>query len=202
MNRASVLLLMLLSSVFLVGLDGSPRAAQQPGPQTNEIRRLYDEDQKDRDNFMTMTPEQIQAMSQRDAQRRKRAREILAQGLLQTGEDFRFAAFIFQHGDAPEDFLLAHLLAVTGISKGDAKSRWIAAATLDRFLHRIQQPQVFGTQYSKKNTDTEWTQQPFNRELLPESLRWELCVPSLAQQARMLEAMNKNQELQPPKVCP
>jgi hypothetical protein len=35
-----------------------------------------------------------------------------------------------------------------GNRKSDLDARWIAAATLDRYLQRIGQPQVFGTQFS------------------------------------------------------
>ena len=38
-------------------------------------------------------------------------------------------------------------LALAAMEKGDAAARWIAAATLDRYLQKVQQPQVFGTQY-------------------------------------------------------
>ncbi len=52
-----------------------------------------------------------------------------------------------QHGDAADDYLLAHILAVEAIVKGDASSKWISAATLDRYLQAIGKSQIFGTQY-------------------------------------------------------
>ena len=47
-----------------------------------------------------------------DVARRQRASQLLNQGVLQTGEDFHDAAFIFQHGDKADDCLLAHVLAM------------------------------------------------------------------------------------------
>jgi hypothetical protein len=43
-------------------------------------------------------------------------RELLDQGKLLTGKDYEHAAGIFQHGAQPDDFLLAHLLAVTAVA--------------------------------------------------------------------------------------
>src|SRR5260370_22701704 len=120
-------------------------SAQQAESQPSEIQRLYDEDQKDRDFGANSTgsPEQRKRMSERDEVRRNRVRQLLDQGALKSGTDYRQAAFIFQHGSIPSDYLLAHCLAMVGVFRGDMDSRWIAAATLDRYLQSIKQPQVF-----------------------------------------------------------
>ncbi|HEX9761050.1 MAG TPA: hypothetical protein VGA40_09025 [Candidatus Acidoferrales bacterium] len=156
--------------------------------------------------MLRVTPEELGAINRRDAQRRQRTRELLAADALNTGEEYRFAAFIFQHGDTPDDILMAHVLAVVALARGDERSRGIAAATLDRYLHRIQQPQVFGTQYTTGQMATPeartWTQEPFNRELLPPTLRRGMCVPDARQQEEMLDALNKGTPVQPPRVCP
>lgn len=65
---------------------------------------------------------------------------MLEAGALKTGEDFEDASVIFQHGDNPQDYLLAHVLAMAAMTKGDANARWIAAATLDRYLQSVKQP--------------------------------------------------------------
>jgi hypothetical protein len=44
------------------------------------------------------------------------------------------ASFIFQHGNTVEDCLFAHVLAMEALVKGDESAKWIAAATLDRYL--------------------------------------------------------------------
>jgi hypothetical protein len=57
---------------------------------------------------------------------------LLESGKLETAEDFHDAAFIYQHGQKPDDYLLAHVLAMVAVQKGDAKSsgfppqRWTA----------------------------------------------------------------------------
>ena len=121
---------------------------------TSEIHQLFIQDQRDRGEELgdekpgakrvPVTGEQMQA---NDVARRKRVHEMMAQKLLTTGADFHDAAFIFQHGSEPEDYLLAHVLAMVAVSKGDANARWIAAATLDRYLQSMGEAQVFGTQF-------------------------------------------------------
>lgn len=143
----------MISRVFFVLmaniLFAATGVAQNATAPDTEIHRLFLEDQRDRgDNRnhekFTVSVEQVIA---NDAARRKRVHELLEQGVLQTGADFHDAAFIYQHGDQPGDYLLAHILAVAAVSKGDPRGRWISAATLDRYLQSIGEPQVFGTQY-------------------------------------------------------
>jgi len=135
----------------------------------------------------------MQKIKQRDKQRQARVRKLLVSGALKTGQDYRDAAFIFQHGDQPDDYLLAHTLAMASIAKGDQEGRWMAAATLDRYLQSLKKPQIFGTQYSKQGTKAAYTQEPFNRDLITDALREVLCVPRRDQQQKDLDKLNKNQ---------
>lgn len=104
---------------------------------------------------------------------------------------------VFQHGDDSDDFLLAHVLAVTAIGKGNLNARWLTAATLDRFLHRVGQPQVFGTQYTKKVGET-WTMEPYNRSIIGGAVRDASCVPHQDDQSARLNSLNKDEEPKPP----
>jgi len=69
---------------------------------------------------------------------------------------------VYQHGKGADDILLANALAVTAIGKGNLGARWLAAASLDRLVDRLKQPQVFGTQF-QRNGDAPWTMEPYNR---------------------------------------
>jgi hypothetical protein len=169
--------------------------AQEPKSAKSEIDVLYDEDQKDRDDddaAPANTPEAIDRFLARDARRRGRARELLDAGALKTGRDFEKAAFIFQHGTVPDDFLLAHVLAMVAMAKGNLHAKGIAVFTLDRYLQNIQRPIVLGPGWTKTD-DQPWTQAPFNRTLVPDSLRKELGIQTLEQQAKELAEMNKTQ---------
>ena len=178
--------------------------AQQPEKTPPSVQKLFEEDQKGREHAMSGTAEQWASVRVRDAERRRLVREMLDSGALETGEDFKDASFIFQHGDRPQDYLLAHILAVAAISKGNASARWIAAATLDRYLQSINQPQVFGTQYhliDPRASPRSSTQAPYEKNLLPDALRKDFCVPSSIDQQRNVDALNQGKELEITNIC-
>jgi len=144
-----------------------------------DMQRIFEADQKPRQNPAELTPEKWTVINRDDAERRTQTAKLLADGQLHTAEDFSRAAFIFQHGSTSDDYLLAHTLAMIAVGKGDENSLWIATATLDRYLQSVGKPQIYGTQF-KGTKDA--TQEPFNRNLISDSLRHELGVPSLAGQ--------------------
>ncbi len=117
-------------------------------------------------------------------------RKLLADGQLHTAEDFTRAAFIFQHGTTPDDFLLAHTLAMVAAAKGDEDALWIGTATLDRYLQSTARPQIFGTQIKEKADHTA-TLEPYNRNLVDDVLRRELGVQPLAVQQEQLADWTK-----------
>jgi hypothetical protein len=152
-----------------------------------EMRAIFDDDQRARQGELTEA--QWVIVSKQDAARRVRARSLLDREQLHTGEDFREAAFVFQHGDTPDDYLLAHTLAMIAVAKGDASALWIGTATLDRYLQSMHQPQIYGTQFVGKSGD-QMTQDPYQSDLISDSLRAELGVPSIAEQREQLKSMN------------
>jgi len=143
-------------------------------------------------------------------------RTMLAANEIKTGDDFRDAAVIFQHGSSADDCLFAHILAMEAMARGTESARWIAAATLDRYLQSIKQPQVFGTQYpfdpnlphpvhpGAAPFRSGRTLEPYNDSLLPDSVRIDFCVPVLAQQKRNVAMFNSGiwpqETMHPP--CP
>jgi len=132
-------------------------------------------------------------VDKRDQQRRESVRQLLADGKLQTGKDFRFAALIFQHSPDTAGYLLAHVLAVTAVSKGDRSAKWLSAATMDRYLQSLHQPQVFGTQFLKK--DGEWTLEPYERNAVSDAVRATWCVVPLADQESALKELREGKPL-------
>jgi hypothetical protein len=161
--------------------------AREDSSSDREMHRLYLEDQRDRGVGGESLP--WEKLETRDQARRARVQELLESGQLKTAEDFHDAAFIYQHGQSADDYLLAHVLAMVAVQKGDSKSLWISAATLDRYLRMIGQPQVFGTQY-ENHDDSPFTQQPYNRNLVPDQLRAVFCVPAVEQQQKNLTVFN------------
>jgi hypothetical protein len=170
----------------------------------DEMNQIYEADQNDRVVDITRMSEQegkkwAQAVGPRDAGRRERVRKFLERGALRSGRDFEQAAFIFQHGFSSDDFLLAHILATAAVAKGDTKARWIAAATLDRYLQSLQQRQVFGSQFNNPDRQPgHWTLEPLDQTLIPDSVRHIFCSPDIATQERAVVRMNAGLEMERP----
>lgn len=155
---------------------------------TSEVHKLFVEDQIDRG---VGDKEAIHgdAILKRDEARRARVHQLLEAGSLKTADDFHDAAFICQHGQTADDYLFAHVLAIVAVQKGGNRSLWVAAATLDRYLSSINQPQIFGTQFHSHG-NSPYTQEPYNRALIPDQLRGMLCVPPIEQQKLNLTEFN------------
>jgi hypothetical protein len=143
-------------------------------------------------------------LAERDASRRERVRALLDAGSLRTGKDFASAALVFQHGATSNDILFAHVLAMTAVAQGDTNSRRLAAMTLDRYLGRIGQPQIFGTNFSTGdvNDSTGWTLEPYDVDLIPDALRAINCVASRASTEQLLARLKTGDMTDPPPVCP
>jgi hypothetical protein len=153
----------------------SRRAAASVEPNA-EMARMFGADQAVR----TSAKIDWSVVGKEDEARRAATARLLSAGALHTADDFYYAAFIFQHGATPDDFLLAHTLAMIAVKKGRRDAIWIASATLDRYLQNIGRPQVYGTQFSSGKSGT--TQEPYDRSLISDAVRAELNVPPQAEQ--------------------
>ena len=158
-----------------------------------EILRLVIDDQWDRGNDMfggrqVRAPDTLdwEAIAKRDEQRQSTVRALLAKGQVETGREYHFAALIFQHSSNQEALILAHVLAVTAIIQGDGSAKWLAAATLDRYLQNDKQPQVFGTQFLQQADNVQWTMEPYTRAAVPDGVRRLWCVVSQPDQDQAL----------------
>jgi hypothetical protein len=147
-------------------------------PSSAEMKRIFDEDQKAREPGLNIDWKHV---GPTDAQRREETIKLLNEDKLHSGEDFTWAAFVFQHGDTPDSYLLAHTLAMIAVRKGYGDALWIGTATLDRYLQSIKQPQIYGTQFHTSK-DQPTTQEPYNRALISDAFRRQLGVPVTAAQ--------------------
>lgn len=177
----------ILCCSLLAGLAVVCVGAGQMAKSSSDVHSLFLEDQRDREGSIKSLD--WDKIGPRDRSRRERVHEILAAGGLKTARDFHDAAYIYQHGEVPLDFLLAHALAMVAVQKGDRSSLWISAATLDRFLESSHQSQIFGTQYNSLNNGP-FTQDPYDRALVPDALRLAFCVPGLQQQQKNIAEFN------------
>ena len=195
-----------LTSLTLYGVAIVPQTSAPDAQKISETPRtahqIFVEDQDDLrgpDGKPRFTEDEYH---QRVKARQATLRAMLAAGEIKTGDDFRDAAFIFQHGDAGGDFLFAHILAMEAMVRGTAEAKWIAAATLDRYLQFIKQPQVFGTQYiTDRNVPLAVppsgsplpfgrTLEPYDEIFLSDSTRADFCVPALTRQHENIVLFN------------
>jgi hypothetical protein len=164
----------------VAGGDARGRLSASVPPQVGdnpELAKIYEADQADRVadliNWAVLEP--------RDKARLARVKELFATKNLRTAVDFYRAAMVLQHGQVAEDFLLAHELCVVAIAlgKSDRATRWLAAASEDRFLMTLGRPQRFGTQYRSEGS------QPMRLydvgEGVTDELRTLMATPTLAE---------------------
>jgi hypothetical protein len=176
----------------------APSAAQRvkQQPANPEMTAIFDADQADRQGVGARIDWSV--VTPRDEARRALTRALLNAGSLRTGDDYWHAAFVFQHGGEPNDYLLAHTLAVIAAARGRPDATWIAAATLDRYLQNIGRPQIYGTQFQSP-TGRPTTQEPYDRSLVSDALRQALGVPPRAAQENQraqFEAQSRAAEAQ------
>lgn len=180
----NVVVLACLLSALSVSASGKAGERDHVELTNGEMTAIFEEDQAARKGSTI----NWSVVSEGDRNRRIRTQELLDAGRLHSGDDFYHAAFVFQHGDLPEDCLKAHTLAIVSAARGKPEAAWIAAATLDRYLQRIGQPQIYGTQYLR-NDNGEWTQDPYRRGLLSDAVRAATGVPPIAKQEDQLKEM-------------
>jgi TPR repeat protein len=113
-----------------------------------KLQELFEADQSDRQRVYD-TPEAVKDLHHRDAMRRTLIGQMIQNGEVSTTIDLYRAALVFQHGNLPKDYMTAHRLASMAAINGHKQSRWLMAASLDRFLMALGQPQIYGTQFEQ-----------------------------------------------------
>lgn len=151
-----------------------------------EMTAMFEADQSARRNPTGIDWNVLRAA---DADRRARTLRLLEAGRLSSAIDYYHAAYMCQHGYAPNDYLRAHVLAMVAVERG-YDAGWIAAATLDRYLQSIGRPQVFGTQFREEAGS--YTQEPFDRMLLKDAERSAGHVPGLVDQETQRQRLGKS----------
>lgn len=138
-----VLILSTLASLAPLSLR-----AQEPDSSNRELASLVQADQREAQALVKAggREEDLRVWVSAGAPRRELVRRLIRTGGLVTADDYVNGALLLQHGDSPEDFLLAHVLATIAGFKGSRTGRFLSAASLDRYLLNVGQPQAFGIQ--------------------------------------------------------
>ncbi|HZR41565.1 MAG TPA: DUF6624 domain-containing protein [Ktedonobacteraceae bacterium] len=161
----------------------------------SELRTLFEADQAERQHHPSAGTPEYRELRERDAQRRQRVTELIAQGALNVAEDYYHAALIFQHGESVEDIWKAHTLASTSAQLGFGQGKWLAAAALDRWLMYQSKPQKYGTQFVPDGKRWRiWDVDPTTTDA--DRAEWD--VPPLEEQLKRAEDMTRQDPQQPP----
>ena len=124
---------------------GTLRLGTQASPAVSaQIKAIFDADQADRQGNIDWAK-----VGPRDLTRQAAVLKLLQSGRVATSEELVGAAFVFQHGNCPNHYLLAHTLADQAIRRGDrqAVTKFIFAATYDRWLLSTGKLQKYAIQY-------------------------------------------------------
>ena len=155
-----------------------------------ELQTLYEQHRADRHDLACVDQAQCQRLLWRDAARRERVEALLAsEGNLLDAQDYFHAAMVFQHGETPKHFFLAHTLAYQGARQGHLACFSLMAAPYDRLLMSQGHPQKYGTQYIIQ--EGRWVLFAVDPATTDEQrARWN--VPPLAQCLHKAEEMNQS----------
>ena len=115
-----------------------------------ELEKLYYEDKKEREEFND-SKESLKTLEKHDRLRLQKVKRLLP--YVDTAEiwNCHYLAYLLIHGETTEDYQLAHEYAKKAVDMGSSITKWLYAATLDRWLVSQGKPQKFGTQYKIVN---------------------------------------------------
>lgn len=143
------LILMLLAAC---GNPSPETEAYAPDGVNAELQRMYEADQAARQTADI----DWSVLSVEDDARKRRVNELIDSNKLSTSQDYYNAAMIFQHGGDTIASGMAVRMMTRAIELDSSRNKWLLAAAIDRDLMRRNQPQIYGTQYTKSGDDEPW----------------------------------------------
>jgi hypothetical protein len=205
--KYSILLLVMTLQLLQIGCAHAQTAIQPVGCEANpklqaaksaELIKLAEEDQADRAGSYDSVD--WNKVNPRDLQRRIQVATIFAEGCFKIASDYASAATIYQHGNTAGHYYQAFIWANEAVKLGDTSQVWWTAAALDRYLVKVGQRQLFGTQLSRNNSE-KWCVQPVEPSF-PDSLRLKYVKFSVKDQiARTLKGIGSTQSPEDVKDC-
>jgi len=154
----------------------------------NELLELYNEDQMDRRSNDYNYDELIK----RDKKRRIKVQELLDSNKLITSNDYQNAAMIFQHGEYPSSYKKAVELMEKSIQIDSTVDKWLLAAATDRYLLSMNEPQVYGTQFSQTGPwEKPWELSTIDTTIISDKQRVEYGVGTLKEIREIIARMNR-----------
>lgn len=161
--------------LFILAFALLPLSAQSPD---EEMARLRDADQAVRARPVPPDEARIREIRAQERQRRDRARALLREDRLKDPRSYDAAALVFQHGEYPDDFLVARELAILACFQ-KATYGSLPFLAEDRFLVAIQRPQRFGAQHAGMGTPNPGAVQEKGANAVTDALRLDVFLPPL-----------------------
>ncbi|RXP47048.1 hypothetical protein EC396_13030 [Lutibacter sp. HS1-25] len=150
-----------------------------------ELIGIYISDQSDRNDHNIDWLE----VGKRDSLRRIKVNEILESNKIITARDYRNAAMVFLHGNDSTHYEKSVKLMKKAIDLDSTINKWIYAAATDSYLLSKGEPQIYGTQYFKKD-DEPWRIALIDTSKISDAQRIEYGVETLNQQIHKVIQMN------------
>jgi hypothetical protein len=114
------------------------------------LKYIYDVDQKDRmDIRIFIWDSYRKKIKERDKMRLHFVNYLLEANKISTPTDKYLSAMIFQHGDKPEHYEKAYLLASEAAKANVQNAEWLSKAAFDRWMISIGEKPKYGTQIGK-----------------------------------------------------
>lgn len=114
------------------------------------LKQIYNEDVSDAKSDIS-----DELLIEKNQKRLLRVKAILNKIQNPDAKDCHHAALIFQHGLTSDCYKKANEFAMKAVELGDESAKWLAAASLDRFLLSCGKAQKYGTQF-KLNGENVW----------------------------------------------
>jgi len=100
-----------------------------------------------------------------DKKRLQRLKVLIPNLDLSNAWNCHYAALLLLHSSHKKDYRLAHQLAKHAVQLGSRVSRWLFAATLDRWLISQGKKQKFGTQFYYNKRTKLWSILPTDHKI-------------------------------------
>ncbi|UUC45176.1 tetratricopeptide repeat protein [Flavobacterium cerinum] len=173
-----------LGVIMLLLLSATAFSQSQDNP---ELQKMADDDQNARKS------ENIDwnILSKEDKARRERVFQLFKEEKVKTAKDYLNAGIVFQHGSDTIDSAMAVKSFEKAIQLDETLNKWWYAAAVDRDLMRRGEPQIYGTQFTKKNgPDAKWERYKIDPTKVTDAQRKYYKVETLAEQEEKIRTMN------------
>jgi tetratricopeptide (TPR) repeat protein len=155
-----------------------------------QLYLLFQADQSDRFNYRE--GQDWGEIARKDSLRQEKVARMIDDGQLKVSDDYYHAGMIFHHGRDSTAYKIAEWLANKALEMDSTSdnARWLIAATKDRYLWSINQPQWYGTQNHLLNG--KWTLDPIDTTAVTDTDRAFHRIATLKQLRQSMKERNSH----------